>query len=93
MDITEVRIYPVDDNEKLKAFATVTFEDVFVVRDLKIIKGNNGLFVAMPSKKCKDGSFKDTAHPLTNDFRKVLEDKVLAEYEQRSTQTEDISAD
>ena len=83
MEITEVRVYPVDDNEKLKAFVTVTFEDVFVVRDLKVINGNNGLFVAMPSKKCKDGTFKDTAHPLTNEFRKVLEDVVLAEYEQQ----------
>jgi len=82
MEITEVRVYPVDDNEKLKAYVTVTFGNVFVVRDLKIINGNNGLFVAMPSKKCKDGTFKDTAHPLNNDFRKVLEDKVLAEYEQ-----------
>lgn len=86
MEITEVRVYPVEDNEKLKAFVTVTFEDVFVVRDLKIINGNNGLFVAMPSKKCKDGTFKDTAHPLTNDFRKILEDKVLAEYEEQLTQ-------
>ncbi len=86
MEITEVRVYPVDDNEKLKAFVTVTFEDVFVVRDLKIINGNNGLFVAMPSKKCRDGSFKDTAHPLTNDFRKTLEDKVLSEYDEQLNQ-------
>ncbi len=87
MEITEVRVYPVDDNEKLKAYVTITFEDVFVVRDLKIINGNSGLFVAMPSKRCKDGSFKDTAHPLNNDFRKALEDRVLAEYEQLLAQS------
>jgi stage V sporulation protein G len=79
MQITEVRVFPVND-EKLKAFVTITFDDSFVVRDLKIISGNNGLFVAMPSKKRKDGSFRDTAHPLNNETRKMIEDKVLAAY-------------
>ena len=73
-----------DDNasaeERLKAFATITFDNCFVVRDLKIINGNNGLFVAMPSKKRKDGQFKDIAHPLNNDCRNMIETKVLGEY-------------
>ena len=80
MEVTEVRIFPVNE-EKLKAYVTITFDGCFVVRDLKVINGNNGLFVAMPSKKRKDGTFKDTAHPLNNETRKMIEEKVLAEYE------------
>jgi len=80
MDITEVRVFPVDE-EKLKAYATVTFDDCFVVRDLKVINGNSGLFVAMPSKKRKDGTFKDIAHPLNNEFRSRIESAVLDAYD------------
>lgn len=80
MEITEVRVFPVNE-EKLKAYATITFDDCFVVRDLKVINGNSGLFVAMPSKKRKDGSFKDVAHPLNNDFRAKIEQAVLDAYE------------
>jgi stage V sporulation protein G len=67
MEITEVRVFPMNEDQ-LKAYATVTFDDCFVVRDLKVISGNTGLFVAMPSKKRKDGTFKDTP-TLNNDFR------------------------
>jgi stage V sporulation protein G len=80
MEITEVRVYPVDE-EKLKAYVTITFDHCFVVRDLKIIQGTNGLFVAMPSRKCKDGSFKDTAHPLNSETRRMIEDKILGRYQ------------
>jgi stage V sporulation protein G len=80
MEITEVRVFPVSE-EKLKAYVTITFDDCFVVRDLKVIHGNNGLFVAMPSKKRKDGSFRDTAHPLNNETRERIETRVLSEYE------------
>lgn len=79
MEVTEVRVFPIDE-EKLKAYVTITFDDCFVVRDLKVINGNNGLFVAMPSKKRKDGTFKDTAHPLNNETREIIESKVLEEY-------------
>ena len=79
MEITEVRVFPVNE-EKLKAYATITFDRCFVVRDLKVIQGNNGLFVAMPSKKRKDGTFKDTAHPLNTETREKIESAVLAEY-------------
>ncbi|MDY6853417.1 MAG: septation regulator SpoVG [Thermodesulfobacteriota bacterium] len=79
MEVTEVRVFPVDE-EKLKAYVTITFDDCFVVRDLKVIKGNNGLFVAMPSKKRRDGTFRDTAHPLDNRTRETIESKVLEEY-------------
>ncbi len=81
MEITEVRVSPIEGDEKLKGFATVIFDNEFVVRDLKIINGQKGLFVAMPSRKMKDGSFKDVAHPLNNEMRRKLEDAVLSEYE------------
>lgn len=79
MEITEVRVFPINEN-RLKAFATITFDNAFIIRDLKIINGNNGLFVAMPSKKRKDGSYKDIAHPLNNDTRRLIETAVLDQY-------------
>jgi len=79
MEVTEVRVFPVNE-EKLKAYVTITFDDCFVVRDLKVINGNDGLFVAMPSKKRKDGTFRDTARPLNNRTREIIESKVLEEY-------------
>ena len=79
MEITEVKVFPVNE-DRLKAFATITFDNCFVVRDLKIIHGNAGLFVAMPSKKRKDGSFKDTAHPLNVETRNMIESMVLGAY-------------
>ena|SRR3989338_2385589 len=81
MEITEVKVFPVNE-EKLKAFVTITLDDCFIIRDLKIIKGKNGLFVAMPSKKRKDGAFRDIAHPLNNETRKMLETKVITKYEE-----------
>ena len=79
MEITEVKVFPVDE-EKLKAYITVVLDNCFVVRDLKIISGTAGLFVAMPSKKRKDGSFKDIAHPLNQGTRAVMEKKILDAY-------------
>jgi stage V sporulation protein G len=79
MEITEVKVFPVNE-EKLKAYASITFDNCFVVRNLKVINGNNGLFVAMPSVKRKDGTYQDTAHPLNNEMRKMIETKVLDEY-------------
>lgn len=79
MEITEVKIYPVSE-ERLKAYATIVFDGVFVVRELKIIKGYSGLFVAMPSKKLKDGSFRDVVHPLNQEMRNKIEELVLQAY-------------
>jgi len=79
MEVTEVKIFPVQE-DRLKAYATIIFDHCFVVRDLKVISGNNGLFVAMPSKKRKDGTYRDTAHPLNNETRQMIESKVLEEY-------------
>jgi len=80
VEITEVRI-TLRDEEKLKAFANVTFDDAFVVRGLKVINGNNGYFVSMPSRKRPDGTYQDIAHPINNEMRDQLERVVLAEYE------------
>lgn len=82
MEITDVKVIPVDD-EKLKAFVSIVFDQSFVVTDIKIINGPKGLFVSMPSKKRKDGTFKDIAHPLNNQMRQYLEEKVLAVYRQQ----------
>jgi stage V sporulation protein G len=79
MEITEVKVFPVDE-EKLKAYITIVLDNCFVVRDLKIISGTGGLFVAMPSKRRKDGTFKDIAHPLNQSTREVMEKKILEAY-------------
>jgi len=85
MQITEIRVYPRNE-DKLKAFVTVTFDDSFVVRNLKVIQGQKGLFVAMPSRKMADGTHKDIAHPINNQMRKEIEDKILAAYKQKLTE-------
>jgi stage V sporulation protein G len=82
MEITDVKVIPVDD-EKLKAFVSIVFDQCFVVTDIKVIHGPKGLFVSMPSKKRKDGTFKDIAHPLNNQMRQYLEEKVLSVYRQQ----------
>ena len=80
MEITEVNVLPVDGDEKLKAFVTIKLDGCFVVRDVKVIKGNTGFFVAMPAKKMKDGTYRDLAHPLDKGTRDKFEDIVLDEY-------------
>lgn len=79
IEITEVRV-SLRNDEKLKAFVSITLNDSFVVRGLKIIKGNSGLFVAMPSRKRPDGQHQDLAHPINDGTRKYLTDMVMAEY-------------
>jgi stage V sporulation protein G len=79
MEFTEVRV-TLRDEPRLKAFVNVTFDDDFVIRGMKVIEGRKGLFVAMPSRKGKDGTFRDIAHPINNNMRKRLEKVVLDEY-------------
>ena len=89
MNITSVKIFPIEE-EKLKAYVTVVIEDSLVIRDIKIIKGNTGrLFVAMPSKKCKNGSFRDIIHPLNQDIRTYLEQKIFETYNSKIKCIED----
>jgi stage V sporulation protein G len=80
MDITEVKVFPIQE-EKLKAFVSIVFDHCFMVNDIKIIQGKDGLFISMPSRKKKNGEFKDVAHPLNNETRRTIEGKILAEYE------------
>jgi len=79
MEITEVRL-TLRQEDRLKAFVSITFDNAFVVRGLKVIDGNTGLFVAMPSRRGKDGTFRDVAHPINNETRSMIEDAVLTEY-------------
>ena len=80
MQITGLRIRKVEGEGKLRAYVTVTFDDCFVVHNVKIIEGKNGLFIAMPSRKTANGEYKDVAHPISPDFRNSLQDKILEEY-------------
>lgn len=80
MKVTEVKVFPVNE-ERLKAYVSITLDGCFVVRDLKVIQGTSGLFVAMPSKKRKDGQFRDIAHPLNQETRAMIEDMVFEAYE------------
>ena len=81
LEITDCRVRPCSkEDEKLKAFATITLNHCFVVTDLKVILGNKGLFVAMPSRRRKDGKFRDIAHPLNRETRAMIETRVLELY-------------
>ena len=86
MEITEVRVH-LRNEEKLKAFVTITFDRCFVVRNVKVIAGDEGLILCMPSRKMPDGSFKDVAHPISVEFRSLLEKKVFACYEEERRRT------
>ncbi|MDX9801409.1 MAG: septation regulator SpoVG [Spirochaetia bacterium] len=80
MEITDIRIRKVEAGGKLKAYVTVTFDNCFVVHNLKVIDGKGGTFIAMPSRKTKTGEYKDVAHPILPDFRSQLQDKILEEF-------------
>jgi len=80
MNITEIHVIPVNE-ERLKAYVTIVLEACFIVRDIKVIHGNKGLFVAMPNKKKKDGTYQDIAHPLNKETRVVIETQVLEAYQ------------
>lgn len=81
MEITEVKVYPVRDTGRLKGYATFVIDNCFIVRDVKIIEGEKGLFVSMPSRKKQDGSFRDIVHPLNADTRTLIEKMVVQEFE------------
>jgi stage V sporulation protein G len=86
LEVTDCRVRPCSkEDEKLKAFATITLNNCFVVTDLKVIQGNKGLFVAMPSRRRKDGKFRDIAHPLNRETRALIENRVLELYQAELT--------
>lgn len=82
MIISDIRIRQIDqDNNRMKAVVSVTFDNVFVVHDIKVIQGKENLFVAMPSRKSPDGDFKDIAHPINQEMRDILTNAILNKYE------------
>ncbi len=81
MEITEIRIHLMNE-DRLKAFASVTFDNSFVVRNMKVVQGNKGIFLCMPSRKLPDGTHKDMVHPINQDFRQYLEEHVLKAYDE-----------
>lgn len=80
MEITDIRIRKVEAEGKLKAYVTVTFDDSFVVHNVKVIEGDSGVFIAMPSRKTRKGEFKDVAHPINTDFRNKMQAQILESY-------------
>ncbi len=86
MEITDVRIRKVDREGKMKAVASITLDDEFVVHDIKVIEGERGLFIAMPSRRASDGEYRDIAHPINSSARKRIQDSVLEEYEKTEWQ-------
>ena len=81
MEITEVQV-SLRDEDRLKAYVRITFDNCFVIRHIRIVKTDKGLLVSMPSRKLQDGTHKDIAHPISQEFRKKLEAKILAVYEE-----------
>ena len=82
MNITDVRVRKITDEGKMKCIVSITFDNLFVVHDIKVIEGQNGLFIAMPSRKTPDGEFKDIAHPINTDTREKIQTSILKAYEE-----------
>jgi len=80
MQITDVRVRKISSQNRMKAIASVTFDDVFVVHDIKVIESDKGLFIAMPSRKIPNGEFKDIAHPINTETREEIQAAIIAKY-------------
>lgn len=81
MEITDIRVRKVNKEGKMKAVVSVTFDNEFVIHDIKIIEGDNGMFIAMPSRKTLDGEFRDIAHPINSETREKLQNSILEKYQ------------
>lgn len=92
MQVTDVRIRKVSAEGKMKAIVSVTFDDEFVVHDIKIIEGQNGLFIAMPSRKMGEGDFRDIAHPINSNTRNKIQDAIFSQYE-KMNELEEVAAE
>ena len=88
MKITDVRVRKLTDEGKMKCIVSLTFDNLFVVHDIKVIEGHNGLFIAMPSRKTPDGEFKDIAHPINTDTREKIQTSILEAYEKAKLEDE-----
>jgi stage V sporulation protein G len=82
MNVTDIRVRKINSEGKMKAVVSLTIDNDFVVHDIKVVEGQNGLFVAMPSRKTPQGEFRDIAHPITTDARAKIQEAVLAAYEE-----------
>ena len=82
MEITDIRIRRLEGNNKMKAIVSITIDDEFVLHDIKVVDGEKGLFIAMPSKKTPDGEYRDIAHPINGQMRTMLQDAILEEFQQ-----------
>ncbi len=82
MKITDIKVRKINAEGRMKAVVSVTFDDCFVVHDIKVIEGQEKLFIAMPSRKTPDGEFKDIAHPINAEMRELLQEMILAKYEE-----------
>ncbi len=91
MEITDIRVRRVAVDGKLKAYVTLTFDKCFVIHNVKIIEGKSGVFIAMPSRRTKSGEYKDVAHPITTEFRNVLQQRILGAYETSVAEGRDLS--
>lgn len=89
MQITDVRVKKVTKDGKMKAIVSITIDNEFVVHDIKVIEGDKGLFIAMPSKKSLDGEYRDIAHPINSDTRDSIQKIILEKYEQSLSETEE----
>ena len=89
MEITDIRIKKVSADSKMKAVVSVTFDNSFVVHDIKIIEGQDKLFTAMPSRKTPEGEYKDIAHPINSEMRTELEKQILTQYERELALADD----
>ncbi len=81
MEVTDVRLRKIETDGRMRAIASITIDDEFVVHDIRVIDGNDGLFVAMPSKRTPDGEFRDVAHPINSSARTKIQEAVLAAYD------------
>lgn len=88
MNITDVRVRKVAKDGKMKAVVSITIDDEFVVHDIKVIEGEKGLFIAMPSRKASDGEYRDIAHPINSETRNEIQDIILRKYEEMIAQEE-----
>ncbi|MEE1516043.1 MAG: septation regulator SpoVG [Lachnospiraceae bacterium] len=88
MQVTDVRVRKLTKEGKMRAIVSVTFDNEFVVHDIKIIEGEKGLFIAMPSKKSTDGEYRDIAHPINSETRDKLQQTILEKYEESLTEEE-----
>lgn len=91
MQITDVRVRKVSKEGKMKAVVSITIENEFVVHDIKVIEGEKGLFIAMPSRKAVDGEYRDIAHPINSETREYIQNLILDAYEQALQETDTIS--